>query len=29
MLAKYVHQSRAVEKNSLDGLKVLTGATEG
>ncbi|MHB9087012.1 MAG: TolC family protein, partial [Thiobacillus sp.] len=26
MLAKYVHQSRAVEKISLDGLKVLTGA---
>ncbi len=25
MLAKYVHQSRAVEKISLDGLKVLTG----
>jgi outer membrane protein TolC len=26
LLAKYVHQSRAVEKISLDGLKVLTGA---
>lgn len=26
MLAKYVYQSRAVEKISLDGLKVLTGA---
>lgn len=26
MLSKYVHQSRAVEKISLDGLKVLTGA---
>ena len=26
MLAKYVHQSRAVEKIGLDGLKVLTGA---
>ncbi len=26
MLAKYVHQSRAIEKISLDGLKVLTGA---
>jgi len=26
MLAKYVHQSRAVERISLDGLKVLTGA---
>ncbi len=26
MLAKYVHQARAVEKISLDGLKVLTGA---
>jgi outer membrane protein TolC len=25
LLAKYVHQSRAVEKISLDGLKVLTG----
>ena len=25
-LAKYVHQSRAIEKISLDGLKVLTGA---
>lgn len=25
MLAKYVHQSRAIEKISLDGLKVLTG----
>jgi outer membrane protein TolC len=26
LLAKYVHQARAVEKISLDGLKVLTGA---
>ena len=26
LLAKYVHQSRAIEKISLDGLKVLTGA---
>ena len=26
LLGKYVHQSRAVEKISLDGLKVLTGA---
>ena len=26
LLAKYVHQARAIEKISLDGLKVLTGA---
>lgn len=26
LLAKYIHQARAVEKISLDGLKVLTGA---
>ncbi|MHB1145424.1 MAG: TolC family protein [Thiobacillus sp.] len=29
LLAKYVHQSRAIEKISLDGLKVLTGAGLG
>jgi outer membrane protein TolC len=29
LLAKYVHQARAVEKISLDGLKVLTGAGLG